>query len=224
MHTARILPALLLSITSHAISAQEPASAQEAPADTIAARELKEVVVEGERIIHKPGCDILLLSDQNRKFGVNALEAISSINYFKTAIGDHDLTSYDGRSVLITINGVPATGYDLCTYSADEIKSVQYYAVTPPEFMSETDGPVINVITRKPRKHMVSGYFDLANAVSTLSGRNYGNLTYADSLNRVQANYRIQQLRRCRGELHIPLCPRPCGSICQDRQTHKHLA
>ncbi|MDE6136775.1 MAG: outer membrane beta-barrel protein [Muribaculaceae bacterium] len=191
MHTARILPALLLSITSHAISAQEPASAQEAPADTIAARELKEVVVEGERIIHKPGCDILLLSDQNRKFGVNALEAISSINYFKTAIGDHDLTSYDGRSVLITINGVPATGYDLCTYSADEIKSVQYYAVTPPEFMSETDGPVINVITRKPRKHMVSGYFDLANAVSTLSGRNYGNLTYADSLNRVQANYRI---------------------------------
>ena len=184
-----IIACFALTITT--ATAQESTASQEAPADTTAARELKEVVVEGERIIHKPGCDILLLSDQNRKFGVNALEAISSINYFKTSIGGHDLTSYDGQSVLITINGIPATGYDLCAYSADEIKSVEYYAVTPPEFMSETDGPVINVITRKPRKHMVSGYFDLANAVSTLSGVNYGNLTYADSLNRVQASYRI---------------------------------
>lgn len=192
MHLTRIIPALtLLAITSPSVSAQESSSSQEAPADTTAARELKEVVVEGERIIHKTGRDVLLLSDQNRKFGVNALEAISSMNYFKTSIGDHNLTSYDGQSVLITINGVPATGYDLCTYSADEIKSVEYYAVTPPEFMSETDGPVINVITRKPRKHMVSGYFDVRNAVSTLYGVNFGNLTYADSLNRVQASYRM---------------------------------
>lgn len=132
MHLTRIIPALtLLAITSPSVSAQESSSTQEAPADTTAARELKEVVVEGERIIHKTGRDVLLLSDQNRKFGVNALEAISSMNYFQTTIGENKLSSYDGQPVLITINGVPATGYDLCTYSADEIKSVEYYAVTP---------------------------------------------------------------------------------------------
>ncbi|MDE6137818.1 MAG: hypothetical protein K2F97_10125, partial [Muribaculaceae bacterium] len=156
-----------------------------------AARELKEVVVEGERIIHKPGCDILLLSERNRKIGVNALEAISSLNYFKTSIGDTELISYDGKPVYITINGVPAKGDQLCSYTADQIKRVEYFAVTPAEYMGLTEGPVINVITHRPRTQMVSGYFRALNAVSTFWGTNSGSLTYADSLNRVQAFYNM---------------------------------
>ena len=138
-----IIACFALAITT--ATAQESTASQEAPADTTAARELKEVVVEGERIIHKPGCDILLLSERNRKVGVIALEEISSLNYFKTSIGDTELTSYDNKPVFITIDGVPANGTQLCSYTADQIKRVEYFAVTPAEYMSETDGPVINV-------------------------------------------------------------------------------
>lgn len=165
--------------------------AREADADSTTVRELKEIVVEGDRVLHKPGHDVLLLSDENRKFGVNALEAISSMNYFMTTVGGTELTSYDRRPVLITINGVPASGTDLATYSADQIVRVEYFAATPPEFLDRTDGPVINVVTRKPRIEMLSGYFDLNNAVSTLAGVNYGSLTYANLHNRLQADYRI---------------------------------
>lgn len=152
------------------VSAQSTAT--EEVADTTRTHELKEVVVDAERIIHKPGRDILILSEQNKAFGFNALEAISSMNYFMTAIGGTELTSYDKQPVLITINGVPSTGEELCTYRADQILRVEYFAITPAEFMGQTSGPVINVITRKPRTQMISGYFNLRNSVSTLSGVN----------------------------------------------------
>ncbi len=154
-------------------------------------QELHEIVVKADKIIHKPGHDVLILSSQNREFGVNALEAISSLNYFISDIGQTELLSADRRKVFITINGVPASGPELCAYSADEIKSVDYYESTPAEYMSVTDGPVINVITRKPPKSLVSGYFNLQNAVSTANGVNFGTLTFADSLNRVQAFYNM---------------------------------
>lgn len=162
-------------------------TATEEVADTTRTHELKEVVVDAERIIHKPGRDILILSEQNKAFGVNALEAISSMNYFMTAIGGTELTSYDKQPVLITINGVPSTGEELCTYRADQILRVEYFAITPAEFMGRTSGPVINVITRKPRTRMISGYFNLRNSVSTLSGVNNGNLIYSDPHNRIRA-------------------------------------
>ena len=157
--------------------------------DSTTSQELKEIVVEGARIIHKPGHDVLILSDRNRKFGVNALEAISSMNYFKTSIGETELYTHDNKKILITINGVPAKGTELCSYSAEIIKNVEYYSPTPAEYMELTDGPVINVITRKPQKRMLSGYFNLRNAVSIISGNNFGTLTYADSLNQVKAIY-----------------------------------
>lgn len=157
--------------------------------DSTTSQELKEIVVEGARIIHKPGHDVLILSDRNRKFGVNALEAISSMNYFKTSIGETELYTHDNKKILITINGVPAKGTELCSYSAEIIKNVEYYSPTPAEYMELTDGPVINVITRKPQERMLSGYFNLRNAVSIISGNNFGTLTYADSLNQVKAIY-----------------------------------
>lgn len=186
MNNNGIISACLLLSVSLAGRAEEPADSA-----AQARHELREIVVAAERIIHKPGMDVLLLSEGNRDFGVNALEAISSLNYFKTSIGDTELISADNREVYITINGVPAKGTELCGYSADEIKSVEYYDSPPAEFMADTDGPVINVVTRKPVKSMVSGYFSLQNAVSSVDGLNSGTLTYADSLNRVQAFYNM---------------------------------
>ncbi|MDE6270888.1 MAG: outer membrane beta-barrel protein, partial [Muribaculaceae bacterium] len=171
-------------LASPSINAQEPT---EEASDTTRAQELKEIVVDAERIIRKPGRDILILSEQNKAFGVNALEAISSMNYFLTEIGGTELISYDRQPVLITINGVPSTGEELCTYKAEQILRVEYFAITPAEFMGQTSGPVINVVTRKPRTRMISGYFNLRNSVSTLSGVNNGNLIYSDPHNRIRA-------------------------------------
>ena len=46
--------------------------------DTIKSFRLSEVVVKAERIIHKGDHDVLYLSNDNKKFGTNALDAVSS--------------------------------------------------------------------------------------------------------------------------------------------------
>ena len=77
--------------------------------DTIKSFRLSEVVVKAERIIHKGDHDVLYLSNDNKKFGTNALDAVSSLELFQTAINETKLVSWDRQNVFILINGVPST-------------------------------------------------------------------------------------------------------------------
>lgn len=53
--------------------------------DTIKSFRLSEVVVKAERIIHKGDHDVLYLSNDNKKFGTNALDAVSWLS--KSGVG-----------------------------------------------------------------------------------------------------------------------------------------
>lgn len=162
-----------------------------AESDSIAPQELKEVVVKGDTRFQKNGYELLLLTKSERNFGTNALDAISSMNRFRTSLNATELTAWDQSKVFVLINGVPSEATDLRTFKGDDIKNIEYYQNAPPEYMSLTSGPLINVVMKKRHDRSFSGYFNAENAVNTGFGTNQADLTYADSLNQVKMGYYI---------------------------------
>ena len=158
-------------------------------ADSTEVIQLDGVEIVAAREIHKGDHDVLLLSEDNRKFGTNALDAISSLNRFETMLNSRTLTNNFKENVYILINGVPSDGDILRTYKGEDIKKVEYYSVAPPKYAIFTFGPIINVITSKKRDQQYDGYFNTTNAVNTGYGFNQAALTYTDSLNRVKIGY-----------------------------------
>ena len=152
---------------------------------------LREVTIEADRVVHKGDHDVLFLSKESRTFGTNALDAVSSLILFRTSINDTKLLSWDGQQVFVLINGVPSTAMDLRGYKGDEIKSVEYYATAPAQYMGFTSGPLINVVVKKRHESMHSAYLNTSNALNTRFGTNQLDLTYADSLNQVKLGYYI---------------------------------
>lgn len=185
-----ICAVVALVMTGNATFASEPSdSTATATSDTTGVVSLNEVEIVAERVIHKGDHEVLLLSDENRTFGTNALDAISSLVYFNTSLNGRTLTNDLNQSVYILINGVPADGDRLRTYKGKDIKKVEYYAIAPPKYMIFTHGPIVNVITNKKHDQQYDGYFNTSNAVAMGNGFNQGVLTYTDSLNMVKAGY-----------------------------------
>ena len=125
--------------------------------DTVALKQLQEVTVDGGRILHKDGHEVLLLDSRNRSFGTNALDAVSSLPRFLTSLNDDKLTSWDHSTVFILINGVPSTAMDLRSYKGSDIKSVAFYSSAPSQYMALTDGPLVNVVMRKRPDRLYTG-------------------------------------------------------------------
>lgn len=184
-----ICAVVALVMTGNATFASESSDSTAAANDTTGVVSLNEVEVVAERVIHKGDHEVLLLSEENRTFGTNALDAISSLVYFNTSLNGRTLTNDLNQNVYILINGVPADGDRLRTYKGDDIKKVEYYAIAPPKYTIFTFGPIVNVITKKKRDQQYDGYFNTSNAVATGYGFNQANLTYTDSLNMVKAGY-----------------------------------
>lgn len=151
--------------------------------------QMAEVVVKGEKRILKGDHTILLLSKNNRNFGTNALDAVSSLGFFQTKLNETELKSFDNKEVFILINGIPATALDLRSFKAEDIKNVEYYPIAPAQYMALASGPVANIVMKKKQDKFISAYVNTNNAVNTGFGTNQVNLTYADSLNQVKINY-----------------------------------
>lgn len=150
---------------------------------------LNEVVIKGKLMEKKADHILLYMTDENRKFGTNALDAVSTLNLFTTSLNETTLQSYDRQEVFILINGVPSTGIDLRSYKAKDIKSVEYYPIAPARYMSMTQGPVANIIVKKRHDILFSTYVNTGNALTHANGNNQISQTYADSLNRVNITY-----------------------------------
>ncbi len=171
------------------VSSANSASLTEEPADTVKSHELNEVVFTESREIYKDDHVVLFLSNANRKFGTNALDAISSLNRFQTSLNATALTSWDRSSVFILINGVPSTAIELRSYRSSDIKNVEYYQEAPPQYRIYTTGPIVNVIIKRKHDRLYSGYFNAQNAVNTAFGDNQADLSYTDSLNQFRVGY-----------------------------------
>ena len=131
------------------------------------------------------------MTASDRRFGTNALDAISHMNRFSARLDATELLTWDNRKVLIVINGVPTDGFDLRSYKADQIKYVEYYTVAPPKYAMLTDGPVVDVIIKRPHDRQIAASFNTSNAITSGFGTNQTNLSYTDSLNSVRIGYMI---------------------------------
>lgn len=160
-------------------------------ADSIVDRELGEVVVKAQRVIPKGDHQLLILSKENREFGTNALDAVSSLSMFRTSLNATKLESADHQDVYILINGIPASGFELRGLRGEDIKNVEYYPVAPPRYMTLTTGPVANIVMKKRHDRLYTAYVNTNNAVNTGFGTNQVDLAYSDSLNQVRAGYLI---------------------------------
>lgn len=159
--------------------------------DSIGDRELGEVVVKAQRVIPKGDHQLLILSKENRDFGTNALDAVSSLSMFRTSLNDTKLESADHQQVYILINGIPASGFELRGLRGEDIKNVEYYPVAPPRYMTLTSGPVANIVMKKHHDRLYTAYVNTNNAVNTGFGTNQVDLAYSDSLNQVRVGYLI---------------------------------
>ena len=183
------LIAMIHNAANATLIAEVADSLDTSAADSTEVIQLDGVEIVAAREIHKGDHDVLLLSEDNRKFGTNALDAISSLNRFETMLNSRTLTNRFKEDVFILINGVPSGGDALRTYKGEDIKKVEYYSVAPTKYAIFTSGPVINVITNKKRDQQYDGYFNTSNAVNTGFGFNQASLTYTDSLNMVKVGY-----------------------------------
>ncbi|MDE6096530.1 MAG: hypothetical protein K2G52_10110 [Muribaculaceae bacterium] len=164
--------------------------AQQTASNDSIAKNLSEVVIKAKREIHTDESDVIYLSEKNRRFGTNALDAVSSLRQFSPVINGMSLTTADQKEVAIMINGRPATPQDLRGYTGKEIKQVTYYPVAPPRYSDVTDGPLIDVIVKVNRDY-VNVFLSASHSVNAGFGTDQAVVRWADSLNMLRADYFI---------------------------------
>lgn len=157
--------------------------------DTVT-RTLSEVTIEAKREIHNGEADILFLSDENKRFGTNALDAISSLRQFSPQLNGTSLLNLAQKEVYILINGRPSSAADLRGYSGKEVKKVTYYPVAPARYADYTQGPLIDVKIKVDSNYIYT-YLSASNSLNVGYGTNQAVLRWADSLNLVKADYFI---------------------------------
>ena len=181
----RMLPVIFILCCMTANS-----DAQQTASNDSIATNLSEVVIKAKREIHTDESDVIYLSEKNRRFGTNALDAVSSLRQFSPVINGMSLTTADQKEVAIMINGRPATPQDLRGYTGKEIKQVTYYPVAPPRYSDVTDGPLIDVIVKVNRDY-VNVFLSASHSVNAGFGTDQAVVRWADSLNMLRADYFI---------------------------------
>ncbi|MGL5546236.1 MAG: carboxypeptidase-like regulatory domain-containing protein, partial [Tannerellaceae bacterium] len=104
--------------------------------------------------------------------------ALSALEFLpKIQVLDQDVTTIDGKSVKILINGVPSTPIELSSIAPNNIAKIDYYTQPPVQYSNMGLGAVINVITKKNENGGSVG-INTQNAVTTGFGNNLVNLKY----------------------------------------------
>lgn len=198
MATLRTLFLIVLLVLSVPMAYGNGDAIQQDQTDSTAV-ELREVVVKSEKVKVFADHDEMILSRENRNFGANAIDAISSLPLFRTQVAASELTNLRGEKVNVVINGRFASAEQLATYRGQEIKSVNYYPFTPSRYQAYCTGPLIEVSILRPRDAYVSinlneglmGEATDKHPVDFLSNTTDGTFTYMDSVHMLKADYRF---------------------------------
>lgn len=183
----RLIAGILIPVLSIFISINASASETDAANDTTT-KALKEFVVEAKKETHTDEGLMIYLSKENKRFGTNALDAISSLRQFTPTLNGESLTTASNKGVAIIINGVPSSAHDLRGYTGKEVKRITYYDQAPAQYSDITDGPLVEVEV-EVKKDFISLSLAANNAVNTGFGNDRATIRWADSLNLVRADY-----------------------------------
>lgn len=117
--------------------------------------------------------------------------ALSALEFLpKIQVLDQSVSSVDGKTVKILINGIPSTPTDLSVIPSDNIAKIDYYTQPPIQYSNMGLGAVINVIT-KERQNGGSAGINTQNAVTTGFGNNVVNFKYNWGNSQIGVTYNI---------------------------------
>ncbi len=127
--------------------------------------DLDEVEVVAEALKSYADHDDMFLTKFNRSYGLNALDAISSLPKFIPAINSDDLKDINGNQVNILIDGRRASYDQLKNLDSNAIAKVSYYQDAPAKYAGLYGGAVVNVILRKPKELKIGANIDANTSV-----------------------------------------------------------
>lgn len=146
---------------------------------------IKEVVVEGKRSIRSIDKTTYTFSEDQIDKAETARGLIATLPNLHIDKTSNTLSTINGQSILILINGIKATDDDLKLIPADKIRNVELYDVPPMRYINDAEN-VVNVRT-KPLDTGWSG-----NIYGTL-GQMFSNasvaLSYIKGDNKLTLNY-----------------------------------
>ncbi len=117
--------------------------------------------------------------------------ALSALDFLpKIQVIDQDVTSIDGKSVKILINGIPSTAIDLSVIPTENISKIDYYTQPPIQYSNMGLGAVINVVTKEKQNGGSVG-INTQNAVTTGFGNNVVNFKYNWGNSQIGVTYNI---------------------------------
>lgn len=125
-------------------------------AQTADSLSLKEVVVEGARVVSKADGQVIYPTDEQKEASATVYGVLAKVGLQGVRVDEvmHTLTPLDDRgSVEVRLNGIPATASDLLRMAPSDILRIEY-SDSPGVRHGRDVGRVVNLVVRVP----VSGY------------------------------------------------------------------
>ena len=108
---------------------------------------LTEVVIEGKRSIRNIDKTSYTFTNNQIKKAKDGRELIATLPNLHVDKSTNALSTINGKSIIILINGIKATNDDLKIIPADKIKNVELYDVPPMRYINDAEN-VVNIRTK----------------------------------------------------------------------------
>ena len=153
---------------------------------------LKEVVVNADMLKSFGNRDEIFIGKEQLKIGTNALDVIGSLPLFRQQALSDKLFTFDGKDILVLIDGRKASPEELSVLDPTDIKKLVYYSQAPMRYAhSAGSSVVLDVIIKRRRDIRCLVYLSTNNSVTTGYGTDRITYNYSDSLNLFSASYFI---------------------------------
>ena len=150
--------------------------------------DLSEIVITSKNIEMFADHSTYRLSEKDISSFSDALTALNVIP--KLQIHDLSLSTMDGKTVKILINGINADAADLSVINSNDILRIEYHENAPIRFASAGLGAVVNIITKKSNYGGTIGV-NLKNSPFTAYGNDVVSFKYNFKNSQIGIKYNI---------------------------------
>lgn len=158
--------------------------------ESVQSTELDEVEVIAEALKSYADRDEMYLTSYNRNFGINALDAITSLPRFIPNINASELQNNKLQIVNLLIDGRRASAQELRNLNGKDIAKVIYYDSAPAQYNGMFNGaPVANIILRRPKELTATGKIGANSALTTVETTEEASVTIMSPKTLLSADY-----------------------------------
>lgn len=147
---------------------------------------LSEIVITAKTVEQFADRSTYRLTESDRNSFSNALSVLDIVP--KLQVLDLSLSTVDGKTVKVLINGINSDETDLSVISTQDIARIEYYENPPLRFAAAGLGAVVNVVTKKMNNGGVVG-LNLQNAFTTGYGNDVASFKYNFNNSQIAVKY-----------------------------------